>query len=120
MFSVEKTAKIFSRINADSHTLVVYYTILPVVSLNINYRITHDSGGVIRIGDFAVPHSTIFTQHNPLDALAKMVENHIGVPVEVKPSDFEQELEDYRNDPKNWPTQTDDDIGHPWGMSDDD
>lgn len=120
MVSVEKTAKIFSRINADGHPLVVYYTILPVVSLSIQYRVTHDSGGNVFIGDFAVPHNTIFAQFNPLDALTKMVENHIGVPVQVKPSEYEQKLEDYRNDPKNWPTQSDDDIGHPWGMHDDD
>lgn len=120
MFSIEKTAKIFSRINADQHSMVVYYTILPVVSLSIRYRVTHDPSGTITIGDFDIPHNTIFAQFNPLDSLAKAVEAHLGTPVTVRPSTHEEELEAYRNDPKNWPSQSDDDIGHPWGMHDDD
>lgn len=83
----------------------VYYTVKPIISLNSEFRIEFDKGVSHFIEDVQVL-LTLF--ENPLIQLQKDLEARFLEPVILIPSELQKKVEEYQNDPKNWPSEDDD------------
>lgn len=83
--------------------MIVYYTIKPVISLNMEIRIEYTKDDVQNTEDFSEPFTLAFG--NPIDALEKRLEKRFGESVQMIPSEFQKKLDTFMDDPANWPSE---------------
>lgn len=80
----------------------VRFTRKAIVSLNQEFITEYEKDGVCYRNDLSVP---FYLMKDALVELKSIVEKHLGEEVELVPSDFEQKIQDYGSNPKNWPSQ---------------